>query len=658
MNMKLNNSFCALVVALVMPLIAFGQDVSQTQLRLARLGYPDAMYEVGMSYLKRGDTRGLEEAYDWFLKSAKKDYIPSEAMVACLLKKGVAKQDNEYMMMWVTKAISGGDGLAAWLMAQIAFEGNYDQENIRESLAKAFEFNYPLAKLLYAKLYATGSSEYQIRKDITRSNRLLQELSGLGMPSVSAILGAQLLDNPQQAFRHLKSAADAGIPAAMSQVANMYYHGQGVTKNLSEAFKYYEMAAEKNDPLGIEGLADCYRIGAGTGVFLERAFNLYNKLDASNPRAEYILGNYYNEGVSVAKDRRKAIDLFQKAASGGNVFAQALLGTAYYDGNSLFESKDFNMAYSYLSSAVKNKDFSQLPNEMASKTLDYYSRCLRFGRGGASINREEADKQLAKAESLKKNLFPGNLPFASAGLIPFSDSKERCGITWNSEEFYNIMGMVTLDYPKDYLNEKTEPKKVTEAKTVTPPVERKVEKKQESEAKQVKQTKQTKQVKPAKLTPVKNQSGEIAFFIEAAPIGFGPSSVISSKDENTYWLKGQVAEISASAGWLKESGFIGGGVACDLYSGGRMSVFNGFVDIRYTNGTKNKGGFIAGARAGVAYGTNDLGIGISATGVLGYMIPIVDKISIDFGLKAGITLFQNDSKTKAAMTAPFIGICF
>lgn len=680
MKMKLNRIY-ALLVGLALPLIAFGQEVDQELLKLARKGDPKAMYEVGLSYFKKGDKKGFEDAYDWFLKSAEKDYGPSEVMTAYLLKTGIVKTDDPNgAWKWAQKALGEGDGLGAWLLAQICSERGFDKDIIYEYVEKASESNYPLAKFLMAKLYATGSTDYPIRMDITKSRRMLQEITGCEIPIVSAMIGAQSLDNPQLAFRHLKSAADSGIPAAMSQVANMYINGAGIARNIPEAFKYYQMAAEKNDPLGMEGLADCYRTGTGTGIFHERAFNLYKNLDS--PRALYILGCYYNEGISVAKDQKKAVDLFQKAASKGNVFAQALLGTAYYDGSSPFDSKDFDQAYKYLNSAQKNKNFEQLPSEMASKVLECLARCFRFGRGGAPTNREEAERLQVRADALKKSVSSGNQPFASVKVMSFPESKDRCGITWDSTEYDDILGLITFDYPRDYLNSKAEPKKIVEAEQVTPPVEQKVEQKQENRVeenktinqvklakqdkpkpakqdkpKPVKQDKpkQAKQDKPAKLTPAKDQTGKVAVFVEAAPLGFGPSSIISKKDDKSYWLKGQVTEVSASVGWLGESGFIGGGAAFDSYSGGRMSSFLGFVDLRYTKGPK-KSGIMAGGRAGVAY-ASDYGIGINAAGTLGYMISI-GGIAIDLGMKAGITVFKDENKTKTGLVAPFVGICF
>lgn len=672
MKMKLNR-VCALLVGLAMPLIVFGQEVDQELLKLARKGDLKAMYEVGLSYFKQGDKKGFEEAYDWFLKSAEKDYGPSEVMTAYLLKTGIVKTDDPNgAWKWAQRAYGEGDSLGAWLLAQICSERDFDKGTVYDYINKAYESNYPLAKFLIAKLYATGSTDYPIRMDITKSRRMLQEITECDIPIVSAMIGAQSLDNPQLAFPHLKSAADSGIPAAMSQVANMYFNGAGVAKNISEAFKYYQMAADKNDPLGMEGLADCYRTGTGTGIFHERAFNLYKNLDS--PRALYILGCYYNEGISVAKDQKKAVDLFQKAASKGNVFAQALLGTAYYDGSSPFDSKNFDLAYNYLNSAQKNKNFEQLPSEMASKVLECLARCFRFGRGGAPTNREEAERLQVRADALKKSVTSGNLPFASVKVMSFPESKDRCGITWDSTEFDDILGLITFDYPRDYLNSKADPKIIVEAEQVIPPVEQKVEQKQESKVEQnittnqveppkqdkpkpVKQDrpKPAKQDKLAKLTPAKDQTGKVAVFVEVAPLGFGPSSIISKKDDKSYWLKGQVTEASASVGWLGESGFIGGGAAFDSYSGGRMSSFLGFVDFRYTKALK-KNGFMAGGRAGLAY-ASDYGLGVNAAGTLGYMISI-GGIAIDLGLKAGITAFKDENKTKTGLLAPFVGICF
>ena len=439
---------------------------------------------------------------------------------------------------------------------------------------------------------------------------------------------------------------------------------EGIRKNPLEAFKYYEKAAQLKVPSGLEGLADCYRIGIGTGVFQERAFNLYKSLSDPSPRVNYILGCYYNEGVSTVKDPNTAASLFENAAAKGNVFAQALLGTAHYDGSAPFEAKDFDKAYSNLRSAIGNKDFDQLPADMAAKVYNYVARCVRFGRGGAVEDNDEADRLQEKADVLSERAGSEQVPFASVGIKSFAETVEASDLSWQSPLFENILDKVTYDYPKDYLDKASKkafekaatevPKPVVEEKPtveeksvvvetpepvapVTPPVEKKATAPKSSSSK----------------------SGRLAVLIEAAPYCFAPTSVVSSRDNNTYWLKGSAIDVSASVGWLANSGlFIGGGAGFESFSGGRMSSIQGFIDARYFMGGATKSGLFLGARGGVAFGSPEYGIGITASGMLGYSIPIGGSTALILGLKAGINSFSDEAKTMGNVVGPFVGICF
>ena len=79
------------------------------------------------------DKKGFEDAYDWFLKSAEKDYGPSEVMTAYLLKTGIVKTDDPNgAWKWSQKALGEGDGLGAWLLAQICSERGFDKDIIYE----------------------------------------------------------------------------------------------------------------------------------------------------------------------------------------------------------------------------------------------------------------------------------------------------------------------------------------------------------------------------------------------------------------------------------------------------------------------------------------------------------------------------------------------
>ena len=637
--MRLGKKLCLSVALVVFSVIALAQNKEQ-------------LYERGLSYLKEGNTENVKESYSLIKKSAEQGYVPAQALLAYLVKNGIGtKKDLDEAWRLAQSAMAQGDGFASWVGAQILEEKGFDFSGIRGYVFHAYEREYPLAKLLYAKGYAKGNADLGLNKDEAESWQILEELSTSELPEVLALLASQKIDNSQIAFTYLKKAADAGIPEAAAIVANMYYNGEGVSRSESEAFKYYEKAAAKKVPAGIEGLADCYRTGVGAGLFQERAFNLYKDLQDPSPRVMYILGCYFNEGISTAKDLSKAADLFGKSASKGNVFAQAMLGLAHYDGSAPFDAKDFDKAYSYIKSALDNPELGKLPAEIAAKVYNYAARCVRFGRGGAVKDVDEADRLQAKADALGEDAGSQPLPFASIGLLPFSEAAKKYDFSWDSEVFENILDRVTLDYPKDYLDKV--PEQVEQPEQETPTVI-------PSEAKDLPNQQTVAPAPPPKTSKEKSpKSGRLSVMIDASPYCFAPTSVVSSRDGNTYWLKGSAIDVSASVGWLTNTGlFIGAGAGYEAFSGSRMSVIQGFVDARYFLGGADNSGIFLGARGGIGMGSPEYGIGITAAGMLGYKISIGEKVGLNIGLKAGINSFTDDNKTMGNVVGPFVGISF
>lgn len=628
--------------------VVFAQNDGQDLLKSAKRGDEKAMYDLGMSLLRQGGDENVKDAYSWIKKSAEKEYAPSLAVMAYFLRNGVGT-DRDLNQAWYNgnKAAGKGDGLASWVLAQLSKDRGYEQSMVNDYLKQALDQEYPIAKLFYAKGYSEGSQTFGIGKDEAKSRQLLQEVDKAGIADASALLGIQTIDSPQIAFAYLKKAADAGMAGAASLVGSMYYHGEGIGKNPAEAFKYFEKAAELKVPAGMEGLADCYRTGVGTGVFQERAFNLYAELKDPSPRVMYILGCYYNEGVSTAKDPKKAIDLFEKAAAKGNVFTQAVLGIAHYEGSAPFEEKDFDKAYSYLTKALENEAFGQVTEDIAAKVYECAARCVRFGRGGAVKSKEEADKLQEKADALSESASSKSFPFGSIGLASFKESVAACDISWASLGYDDILEKVTFDYPKDYLDRAPEQTAVEQPKPVV-----------EEKPQQVAPVTPAVVPPAAPKAPKTAKSGRLAIMIEASPYCFAPTSVISSRDNNTYWLKGSAIDVSASVGWLSDSGlFIGGGAGFESFSGGRMSVIQGFVDARYFMGGSDSGLFL-GARGGVGMGSPEYGIGITAAGMLGYKISLGGNMGINIGLKAGINSFTDDNKTMGNVVGPFVGVSF
>jgi hypothetical protein len=96
-------------------------------------------------------------------------------------------------------------------------------------------------------------------------------------------------DNPKEAAKWFRKAADAGDSAGMLNLGAMYYLGNGVLEDYAIAAYWYRKAA-----------------------------------DAGNVDAMYNLGRMYENGqVAGVKDPTHARELYDKAAAMGNAEAKA-----------------------------------------------------------------------------------------------------------------------------------------------------------------------------------------------------------------------------------------------------------------------------------------------------------------------------------------------
>ena len=115
----------------------------------------------------------------------------------------------------------------------------------------------------------------------------------------------------RQTFEAAKTAAEAGDAVKLRELADLYYAGKGVTKNLGEAYKQYLASAEKGDVL-----------------------------------SEATVGWMLRNGQGVARDYKKCLGWYTKAAEKGHVESQLGLAELYYNSVGL-EKRDYATAYKW-----------------------------------------------------------------------------------------------------------------------------------------------------------------------------------------------------------------------------------------------------------------------------------------------------------------------
>lgn len=188
--------------------------------------------------------------------------------------------------------------------------------------------------------------------------------------------------------------------AAQFELANAYYTGKGVTKNIDKAIKWYRKVAAKGYAVAQHNLGVIY----GVREDYLKAAKWYRKAaEQGDVRAQNNLADLYMNGLGFPIDKIEAIKLYAKAAEQGYKVAQYNLGIVYYYGDGI--NKNYTQAFNWYRKAA----------EQNHAEAEYYLG-LAYNEGkGVAKNNSKA------IEWYKKSAAQGVLK-AQQALIKFQDS--------------------------------------------------------------------------------------------------------------------------------------------------------------------------------------------------------------------------------------------
>jgi len=136
----------------------------------------------------------------------------------------------------------------------------------------------------------------------------------LGPDSVRSGIAAWQAGNHEEAVRLWRPLADRGDADAQYNIAQAYFLGRGVPRNMNLAEQWYERAARQNheEAQGALGLI-LFQNGRRREAmpWIERAAN------RGDPRAQYVLGTALFNGDLVERDGARAYALMSRAAESG-----------------------------------------------------------------------------------------------------------------------------------------------------------------------------------------------------------------------------------------------------------------------------------------------------------------------------------------------------
>ena len=156
-----------------------------------------------------------------------------------------------------------------------------------------------------------------------------------------------------KAVEWYRKSAEQGNAAAQCCLGFMYtYSNKGVSNDYTKAAEWFRKSAEQGNAFGQIWLGDAYRDGRGVSKDRVKATEWYRKsAEQGNAEAQYKLGYSYEHGLGVSEDYAKAVEWYRKAAEQGYHHAQYELGYMYHNGIGV--SKDYAKAAEWYRKAAK-----------------------------------------------------------------------------------------------------------------------------------------------------------------------------------------------------------------------------------------------------------------------------------------------------------------
>ncbi len=157
---------------------------------------------------------------------------------------------------------------------------------------------------------------------------------------------------PEQGFVATLKAAEQGSAKAQLQLAQMYYDGNGVTKDAAQAAAWYRKAAEQGDVEAQFWIGALYHLGEGVSKDTVQSVAWHRKAaEQGDAASQAMLGYRYRVGHGVPKDDAQAAAWYRKAAEQGDVEAQLQIGVMHYLGEGV--PKDTGQAVAWYRKAAE-----------------------------------------------------------------------------------------------------------------------------------------------------------------------------------------------------------------------------------------------------------------------------------------------------------------
>lgn len=185
-----------------------------------------------------------------------------------------------------------------------------------ESVGRWTGFKREVTGAVAILMLALGFTLGVYREPIQQAVIGLARTLGIARGASDAIDAAYQKGRYPTALRLARPLAAESDARAQSMLGLLYYHGQGVPRDLSEALRWFRAAADQDDPTALFYLGVMFAEGQGVPQDNAEAARWYHRAaDLGEARAQYNLGLFYGEGAAGVPDNVSAHMWFNLAAA-------------------------------------------------------------------------------------------------------------------------------------------------------------------------------------------------------------------------------------------------------------------------------------------------------------------------------------------------------
>jgi len=360
-------------------------DYVKWMTRADKSGHAKAAYHLAYFYHARDYSAGTNGplALHWLKVAAEHGLTDAQTTLATsyqqdssdkLLSWGTG-HDQAEAAKWYRKAADQGDASAQSTLGEMYMLGMGVPTNtsgglslLKQSIAGyEREANEAMTSTDFAHLSPAQ------RQEEARSSTMLAGLHSFSLADYYYQGVVVPKDITNAIFYYEKAAAAPGYYSSTAQFQLGCIHATE-TKNFAEAAKWFRKRAEAGDALGQRNLGACYDSADGRLNDDTEAAKWYRKAaEQGLSSAQADLGLFYMNGRGVVRDYQEGARWLKAAAAQGNNGAQNNLGVLYERGNGV--PRDYVEAYKWYNVAAASADDAE-SRENSRKNLDGITRCM------------------------------------------------------------------------------------------------------------------------------------------------------------------------------------------------------------------------------------------------------------------------------------------